>query len=112
MKAYLLDIARMTCHVVGACAHSGDSIGDSVDTQFRIHNLILEDDRNDHSKYQKNHNFISCIKSFIAYHKNDLEILTIAMICPVLKFDHQIERYHKNKFSWSACIPLGDTNHV
>jgi len=102
----------MTCHVVGACAHSGDSIGDSVDTQFCIHNLILEDDRNDHSKYQKNHNFISCIKSFIAYHKNDLEILTIAMICPVLKSDHQIERYHKNKFSWSACIPLGDTDHV
>ena len=48
-----------------------------VDTKFCALNLILEDDWNDHSKYPKNYKCISCIKSFITYHKNDLEILTI-----------------------------------
>ena len=31
---------------------------------------------------------ITCINSFIAYHKNDLEILMIIMVCPVSKSDH------------------------
>ena len=56
-----------------------------VDTQFCTHNLILKDDYNDHSNYLKNQNCISCIKSFIPYHKIDLEILMIVMICPVPK---------------------------
>ena len=36
----------------------------------------------------KNHSCITCIKSFIAYHKNDLEILTVTMVCPIPKLDH------------------------
>ena len=48
-----------------------------VDTKFCALNLILEDDWNDHSKYPKNYKCISCIKLFITYHKNDLEIPTI-----------------------------------
>ena len=47
---------------------------------------------------------ITCINSFIEYHKNDLEILTIAMAFPVFKLDHQIKRYHVIKFAWSTCI--------
>ena len=31
---------------------------------------------------------ITCINSFFAYHKNDLKILTVAMVCSVSKSDH------------------------
>ena len=47
---------------------------------------------------------ITCINSFMAYHKNDFEILTITMVCSVSKSDHQIERYRIINFARSACI--------
>jgi len=47
---------------------------------------------------------ITCIDLFIAYHKNDLEILMVTMVCLVSKSDHWIERYRINKFARSACI--------
>ena len=53
------------------------------------------------------HDCITCINLFVAYHKNDFEVLTIAMICPISKSDRQIYRYHKIKFSRSACILFG-----
>ena len=112
--------------------HFSSSIneGHSVDTQFCTHNLILEDDWNNHFKYPKNHSCISCIKSFITYNKNDLETLRIATICPIPqigityhkndlqtliitticpipKSDRRIERYHEIKFSRFACILCG-----
>jgi len=40
---------------------------------------------------------IACINSFIAYHKNDLEILMVVMVCLVSKSDRRIERYHMIK---------------
>ena len=52
----------------------------------------------------KIHDCITCINLFIAYHKNDLEILTVATVCPVFKSDRRIERYHMIKFARSACI--------
>ena len=36
---------------------------------------------------------ITCINSFIAYHKNDLEILTVATVFLIIKSDYRIERY-------------------
>ena len=66
-----------------------------VDTQFCTHDLIKEDDWSDHRCTQKKKSFshhmyhfllashasicscIVCINSFIAYHKNDLKILTV-----------------------------------
>ena len=74
----------------------------AIDTQFYTHDLIKENDLNDHPCTQKIMialhasicSCITCINSFIAYHKNDLEILTIIMVCLVSKSDHQIERYH------------------
>ena len=42
---------------------------------------------------------IARINSFIAYHKNDLEILTVTMVCSVSKSDHRIERYRIIKFA-------------
>ena len=62
--------------------------------------------------YPKNHDCITCINSFIAYHKNDLEILTVTMVCPVSKSNRRIERYHKIKLSWYACIAWGEVDHV
>ena len=76
---------------------------------------------NDQSIYPKNHNcitcinlflhymhnfflFITCISSFISYHKNDLEILTVAVVFPVIKSDYRIERYRMIKFAQSTCI--------
>ena len=56
------------------------------------------------SMYPKNYDCITWINSFIAYHKNDLEILMVATVFPVSKSDHQIERYHMIKFAWLACI--------
>ena len=47
---------------------------------------------------------ITCINSFIAYHGNDLEILTVATVFPVFKMDHWIERYRMIKFARSTCI--------
>ena len=70
-----------------------------VDTRFCTHDLIKENDWNDHPYTPKNHDYITFINSFIAYHKNDLEILTVAMVCPVFKLDRQIERYHIIKFA-------------
>ena len=98
-----------------------------VDSQFCTHDLIKENDLNDQSMYPKNHNCITyvnlflhymrqfvlalhtltclcitCINSFIAYHKNDLEILMIA--ATVIKSDYWIERYRVIKFARSTCI--------
>ena len=42
---------------------------------------------------------ITCIISFISYHKNDLEILTVATVCPIFKSDHRIEKYRMIKFT-------------
>ena len=94
--------------------------GHSVDTRFCTHDLIKGNDLNDHSCTQKimialhasicscityiNLFCITCINSFIAYHKNDLEILTVAMVCPVSESNHWIERYHMIKFARSTCI--------
>ena len=44
------------------------------------------------------------IMSFIAYHKNDLEILTVAMVFPVFKSNHWIKRYRVIKSARSTCI--------
>ena len=52
----------------------------------------------------KNHDCSTCINLFIAYHKNDLEILTVAIVCLISKLDRQIERYHMIKFARSICI--------
>ena len=56
---------------------------------------------------RKNNSCITCIKSFIAYHKNDLEILRVATICPIPESNRRIERYCMIKFSQSACILFG-----
>ena len=64
-----------------------------VDTQFCTHDLIKENDLNDHPCSSKImialHASIclciTCINSFIAYHKNDLEIQTVATVFPVFK---------------------------
>ena len=47
---------------------------------------------------------IVCLNSFIAYHKDDLEILTAATVFPVSELDHWIERYRMIKFARSTCI--------
>ena len=60
----------------------------------------------------KVHDCITCINSFIVYHKNDLEILMVIIVCRISKSDRQIERYHEIKFSRSACIVWGETDHV
>ena len=62
--------------------------------------------------YPKNYSCITCINSFITYHKNDLEILMAATVCLNPKLDHRNERYHEIKFSRSACIVWGETYHV
>ena len=81
--------------------------GHFVDTRFCTHNLISEDVLNDHSYTQKIQSFITCINSFIAYHKNDLEILIVMTVCQIPKLDCQIKRYHMIKFSRSTCILFG-----
>ena len=48
--------------------------------------------------------YIVSINSFIAYHKNDLEILMVATMFLVFKLDHWIERYCMIKFARSICI--------
>ena len=50
---------------------------------------------------------ITCINSFIAYHKNNLEILTVTMVCSVSKSDHRIERYRMIKLHGQHALCLG-----
>ena len=83
-----------------------------VDTQFFTHDLIKENDLNDQFMYPKNHNYITCINSFISYHENDLEVLMVATICPVPKSDCQIKRYRMIKFARSICIVWGEADHM
>ena len=86
--------------------------GHSVDTRFFTHDLIKGNYLNNHSCTQKIMialhasicSYITCINSIIAYHKNDLDILTIATVCLVSKSNHRIERYRMIKFARSTCI--------
>ena len=55
---------------------------------------------------------ITCINLVIAYHKNDLEILTVIMVCPVSKLDHRIERYRMIKLHSQHALCLGRVNHT
>ena len=55
---------------------------------------------------------ITCINSFIAYTKNDLEILTVKMVCLVSKSDHQIERYRMIKLHDQYALCLNRVNHT
>ena len=93
----------MTFFYIDICYTSSINEGHFVDTQFCIHNLIKEDDWNNHS-YTQNSWLLTCINSFIAYHKKYFEILMVATVCPISKSDRWIERYRMIKFAWSACI--------
>ena len=83
-----------------------------VDTQFCTYDLIKENDLNDHpctpkiilALHASTCLCITYINSFIAYHKNDLEILMVAMVFSVSKTDHWIERYRMMKFARSTYI--------
>ena len=75
-----------------------------VNTRFCTHDLIKENDWNDYPYIPKNHDYITFINSFIAYRKNDFEILMAKTVCPVFKSDYQIERYNMIKFARSTCI--------
>ena len=76
--------------------HRGNLV---VDTRVCTHDLIKEDDWNDHSCTQKIVIALHALNLFIAYSKNDLEILTIVTVCRISKSDRRIERYHEIKFS-------------
>ena len=92
----------------------------ALETQFCTHDLIKENDLNDHPCIQKIKialhasicSCITCINSFIAYHKNDLEILTFIMVSPVSKSDHRIERYRMIKLHDQHALYLGRVNHT
>ena len=86
--------------------------GHSINTQFCTHDLIKENDLNEHPCTLEIINAlhasfclcITCIISFIAYHKNDLEVLTVMTMCLVSKSNRQIERYRMIKFARSTRI--------
>ena len=86
--------------------------GHFVGAQFCTHDLIKKNDLNDHPRTPKiilalhasTCLCITYINSFIAYHKNDLEILMVATVFLVFKSDHRIERYRMIKFARSTCI--------
>ena len=62
-----------------------------VDTRMTIH-------------VPKNQYCITCINLFIAYHKNDLKVLMVMIVCSISKSDRRIERYPMIKFARSTCI--------
>ena len=47
---------------------------------------------------------ITCINLFIAYHKNDLDILMVTAVFLAIKSDYWIEKYRMIKFARSTCI--------
>jgi len=48
--------------------------------------------------FTQKHGCTFVTNSFITYHKNDLEVLTITMVHSVSQSDSWIKRYHKIKF--------------
>ena len=93
----------------------------TVNTRFCTYDLIKEDDWCDHPCTKKkiilalhasfvfaSHasicSCITCINSFIAYHKNDPEILIVATVFPISKLNHRIERYRMIKFARSTKV--------
>jgi len=54
---------------------------------------------------------MTCINLFIAYYKNDLEIIMVVAVCPVSKSDYRIERYCMIKFARHA-LHLGRVDHA
>ena len=109
--------SRVWVESIGFASQSG------VDTQFYTHDLIKEYDWSDHPSTKKKkkkflhhmHHFvlashvsicscIVCINSFTAYHKNDLEILMVAIVFSISKSNHWIKRYSMIKFTRSICI--------
>ena len=105
IKSWL--IKSMSLFYINICFTSFINEGYFVDTRFCTHNLISENGQDDHLYTRKNHSCITCTNSFIAYHKNDLKVLTVVTICPISKSCHQIERYHMIKFAWSICNMFG-----
>ena len=83
-----------------------------ANTRFCTHDLIKENDlkiptvATIYHDCKIPHDCITCINLFIAYHKNDLEILTVTTIYLVSKSDLRIERYRMIKFAQSACIVI------
>ena len=51
---------------------------------------------------------ITYINSFITYHKNDLEILIVAAMFPVIKLNYRIERYCTVNMH---CVQVESTTH-
>ena len=102
--------------------HFSSSIneGHSVDAQFCTHDLINENNLNDHpctlkimiALHASIFLCITCINSFMAYHKNDLEILTVIMVCSVSKSDHWIERYRMIKLHGQHALCLGRVDYT
>ena len=97
---------------IDICFLSSVNEGHFIDTQFCTHDLIKENDLNDHpctpkimiALHASIFSCITCVNSFIAYHKNDLEILTVITVFSVFKSDHRIERYRMIKFAQSTYI--------
>ena len=79
---------------------SSDNKGYSIDTQFCTHDLIKENDLNDHpctlriilALHASICLCVTCINSVITDHKNDLEILMVITMFSVFKSDHRIKR--------------------
>ena len=102
--------AEIIPHWLGAALHP--CMITIVDTWFCIHDLIKGRWLEWPSMYPKNHDCITCINLFcitcinlfIAYHKNDLEVLMVTMVCSVSKSDYLIERYRTIKFARSTYI--------
>ena len=95
-----------------SCGHNENMESPPVDTRFCTHDLIKENDWNDPpctlkimiELHASICSCITCINSFIAYHKDNLEILMVTTVFPVSELDHRIERYHMIKFARSACV--------
>ena len=68
----------------------------TINTSFCTNNLILEEQEG-HLIYRKSW-FLFVTNSFITYHKNDLEVSKITMICSVSQSGGRIKRYRKIKF--------------
>ena len=82
-----------------------------VDTQFCIHDLIKENDLNGHPctpkimiVYMNQFVLVLHASIFLCIYKNDLEVLKVAMVFPISKSNHRIERYRMIKFVQSTCI--------
>ena len=119
IKSWLLK--SVSLFYIDICFPSSVNEGHSVDTRFCTYDLIKKNDLNNHpctpkimtALHASICDCITCINSFIAYHKNYLEVLTVTMVCPVFQIGPSDRKISHDQICMvnMHCVQVESTTH-